>query len=236
MAESEATTRKNRIDAKLRSSLLNWTIIHNDKVSDYSSLSSHAVEEYPTTTGPADYALFVSGKLLGIIEAKKVSVGAENVLEQAKRYARSVANTVGEWREYKVPFLYSTNGESIFHLDVRKKENSSHQLIDFHSPQALLDKYNRDSEKAEKWFYEPCLKISKNVTDRTPTGKPNAKIRVKRAVSENSVIHRLKTGVLTWISPGLKTKTSKIRTLCQSLSFWWLMPLLNWVPVLMNYS
>lgn len=40
MAESEAKTRKNRIDEKLKSSLLNWTIIHNDKASDYSALTS----------------------------------------------------------------------------------------------------------------------------------------------------------------------------------------------------
>lgn len=152
MSESEARTRKTRIDEKLKSSLLNWTIIHNDKVKDFSYLSSHAVEEFPTETGPADYALFVQGKLLGIIEAKKISVGAENVLEQAKRYSKGVKNTIGVWGEYKVPFLYSTNGELIFHLDVRKKENTSFQLIDFHSPQALIDKYNRDTEKAEQWF------------------------------------------------------------------------------------
>ena len=82
MAESEIITRKKRIDEKLKSPLLNWTIIHNDKVDDYSTLSGHAVEEYPTKTGPADYALFVEGKLLGIIEAKKLSVVAGNVLER----------------------------------------------------------------------------------------------------------------------------------------------------------
>ncbi|MFQ5786408.1 MAG: DEAD/DEAH box helicase family protein, partial [Thermodesulfobacteriota bacterium] len=49
-------------------------------------------------------------------------------------------------------FLYSTNGEMIFHLDVRKKENTSHHISDFHSPQALLDKFNRNTEKAELWF------------------------------------------------------------------------------------
>ncbi len=154
MTESESTTRKKRIDEKLKSSILNWVIIHNSKVNDYTKLSNHAVEEYPTETGPADYALFVDGKLLGIIEAKKISVGAGNVLEQAKRYAKGVPNTVGEWRDYRVPFLYSTNGELIFHLDVRKEDNISYRLIDFHSPQALLDKYNRNNEKAEKWFSE----------------------------------------------------------------------------------
>ncbi|NLA75963.1 MAG: DEAD/DEAH box helicase family protein, partial [Deltaproteobacteria bacterium] len=152
MTESEATTRKKRIDEKLKSPLLNWVVIHNSKVDDYSKLSGHAVEEYPTKTGPADYALFVDGKLLGIIEAKKISVGAGNVLEQAKRYARGVPNTIGEWRDYRVPFLYSTNGELIFHIDVRKQGNISYQLIDFHTPKALLDKFNRDTEKSENWF------------------------------------------------------------------------------------
>ncbi|MBF0406647.1 MAG: N-6 DNA methylase [Candidatus Riflebacteria bacterium] len=59
MKESEEKTRKNRIDEKLKSPLLNWIIIHNDKVSDYKVLTAHAVEEFPTETGPADYALFV---------------------------------------------------------------------------------------------------------------------------------------------------------------------------------
>ncbi len=152
MNESEAVTRKNRIDLKLKSSLLNWIIIHNDKVTDTSKLNRHAVEEFQTETGPADYALFVDGKLLGIIEAKKMAVGAENVLEQAKRYSKSVPNTVGVWREYKVPFLYSTNGELIFHLDVRKKENSSYEILDFHSPQAMFDRFNRNTQAAEAWL------------------------------------------------------------------------------------
>lgn len=138
--------------------LLNWIIVPSSEAYDVSKLTNHAVEEYPTKTGPADYALFVEGKLLGIIEAKKVSVGVGNVLEQAKRYSKGVPNTIGDWRGYKVPFLYSTNGELIFHIDVRKKENNSHQLIDFHSPQALIDKYNRDTEKSEKWFKERSVK------------------------------------------------------------------------------
>ncbi|MDY6831495.1 MAG: DEAD/DEAH box helicase family protein, partial [Thermodesulfobacteriota bacterium] len=154
MTESERTTRKKRIDTRLSSSLLNWTIIHNDDVTDHSPLPHHAVEEYPTKTGPADYALFVDGKLLGIIEAKKIAVGAGNVLEQAKRYSTGVPDTIGDWRGYKVPFLYSTNGELIFHLDVRNKQNTACRLIDFHSPRALLDKFNRDTQSAEAWLAE----------------------------------------------------------------------------------
>ncbi len=176
MNESEAVTWKKRIDLKLKSSLLNWTIINNDKVKDTSKLNRHAVEEYQTETGPADYALFVDGKLLGIIEAKKIAVGAENVLEQAKRYSKSVPNTIGQWREYKVPFLYSTNGELIFHLDVRRKKNSSYEILDFHSPQAMLDRFNRNTQAEEAFesssfyamlHYEPEgeLKESSTIKD-----------------------------------------------------------------------
>jgi len=162
MTESEWATRKERIDTRLKSALLKWTIVHNDKVKDVTKLHKHAVEEYPTETGPVDYALFVGGKLLGMIEAKKLSVGAENALEQAKRYSKGVPNTIGEWREYKVPLLYSTNGELIHHLDVRKKENTSYKLSDFHSPSALMDKFNRTPEMAEQWFLSnPVNSISR---------------------------------------------------------------------------
>ena len=75
------------------------------------TFSKHAVEEYPTSNGPADYALFVNGKLLGIVEAKKYGIGAQNVLEQAKRYAKGVIHNVGKWGEYYVPFLFSSSGE-----------------------------------------------------------------------------------------------------------------------------
>lgn len=152
MTELEWQTRKKRIDTKLKGLPQPWQIIKHKEGMDTSSLNFCAVEEYPTESGPSDYALFVRGQLLGIIEAKKLSVGAENVLEQAKRYSKSVDKTVGEWRGYKVPFLYSTNGEVIFHLDVRKKGNTSQQISDFHTPQALIDKFNRNTEKAELWF------------------------------------------------------------------------------------
>ena len=94
MTESENTTRKKRIDSKLKSSLLNWQVIPWSNGLDTNSLTAHAVEEYPTKTGLAYYALFVNGKLLGIIEAKRLSIGAGNVFYQAKRYSTSVAKTV----------------------------------------------------------------------------------------------------------------------------------------------
>ena len=134
MCESEAITRKKRINTRLTSSLLKWDIIHYSKVTESTVLSAHAVEEYPTETGPADYALFVNGNLLGILEAKKVKVGPQNVLEQAKRYSKGAFAGPGNWSGYRVPFLYSSNGEIVWHLDVRDPKNISRRISNFHTP------------------------------------------------------------------------------------------------------
>jgi len=94
LSELEWQTRKNRIDKKLQSLSPKWIIIKYHGNLDVPSLTNHAVEEYPTENGPADYALFVNGALLGIIKAKKVTVSPQNVLEQAKRYSRGFVECV----------------------------------------------------------------------------------------------------------------------------------------------
>ena len=70
--ESEWQTRKQRIDARLKK--LGWNIVPFSDALNLAALDKTAVEELPIANGPADYALFVGGKLLGIIEAKKVTV------------------------------------------------------------------------------------------------------------------------------------------------------------------
>ncbi len=108
MHESEWKTRKTRIDQQLRALSPAWEIIPYKPGLDTSALSCHAVEEYPTRSGPADYALFVNGNLLGILEAKKVGIDPRNVLEQAKRYSVGCEPTIGKWDSHKVPFLMRT--------------------------------------------------------------------------------------------------------------------------------
>ncbi|HEY5551100.1 MAG TPA: hypothetical protein VIK52_04385, partial [Opitutaceae bacterium] len=83
MAELEWRTRKERIDTRLVGCNPPWTIVPYRPELDLSTLTRHAVTEFPTENGPADYALFVDGRWLGIIEAKRVCVGPQNVLEQA---------------------------------------------------------------------------------------------------------------------------------------------------------
>ena len=148
--ESEKITRKKRIDQQLKAA--GWIIIPYTEGMSLAILTNHAIEELPTNKGFADYALVVNGKLLGVIEAKKLEVGAENVLEQAKRYSKDVNNTIGEWNKYYIPFLYSSNGELIYHLDVRDNKNLSRQIFSFHTPEAMETLFNFKREPALQWL------------------------------------------------------------------------------------
>jgi type I restriction enzyme, R subunit len=146
ISEREWLTRKKRIDGRL--TRVGWRIVRFSESIVLASLDKVAVEELPTASGPADYGLFVAGKLLGIVEAKKVTVNPQNVLEQAKRYAAGAFNGVGNWDGLRVPFLYATNGEIIWHLDVRREKRVSRQLKGFHSAEALQGLFDRDSGPA----------------------------------------------------------------------------------------
>ena len=86
--EAEWLTRRERVDPKLRS--LDWKVVPFKADLDLSTCTRHAVTEFPTTNGPADYALVLDGRIVGILEAKKLSLGPQNVLTQAERYARGL--------------------------------------------------------------------------------------------------------------------------------------------------
>jgi type I restriction enzyme R subunit len=152
MKEAEWLTRKKRIDSKLRSPNAKWQIVRYREGMDCTRLEAHAVEEYPTANGFADYALFVGGKLLGVVEAKKVTVSPQNVLEQAKRYSRDVAQGVGNWDGFRIPFLYATNGEIIWFLDVRGEKRVSRTVSNFHTPSALEDLWTSNMTTAYEWL------------------------------------------------------------------------------------
>ncbi|MEQ8222024.1 MAG: type I restriction-modification enzyme R subunit C-terminal domain-containing protein [Candidatus Eremiobacterota bacterium] len=155
MGEYEWQTRKNRIDKKLLE--LNWTILKYSDTLQKETLTGHAVEEYPTANGPADYALFVKGKFLGIIEAKKVSTSPQNVLEQAKRYSHGAFDGSGRWNGYRVPFLYSTNGEVIHLADVRDERFISRKISTFHTPDALVEFFSL--QRNYGWFKKNPVNI-----------------------------------------------------------------------------
>src|SRR3954449_1674390 len=113
--EPEWLTRKTRVDGRLRA--LGWELVPHSSFFRPEKAHLQAVEEFPTENGPADYALFVNGRILGIIEAKKLSLGPQNVLVQAQRYSEGAKDNPLRFGPYHVPFLYSTNGEVVWFHD-----------------------------------------------------------------------------------------------------------------------
>lgn len=154
MHEAEWQTRKQRIDTRLRGLNPPWEIIPYHAGLDLARLTRHAVTEFPTANGPADYALFVHGRFLGVLEAKKLAVNPQNVLEQAKRYARGAFHGPGDWRGYRVPFLYACNGPMIWFLDVRAEKPVSRQLSAFHTAPALEALFAFDLKPAHNWLLD----------------------------------------------------------------------------------
>lgn len=63
--------------------------------------------------------------------------GRRTYSPQAERYSRGVTDSPFDIRGYRVPFLYSTNGEVFWHHDIRHALNLSRRIADFHTPSAL---------------------------------------------------------------------------------------------------
>jgi type I restriction enzyme R subunit len=124
-----------------------------------------AIAEWPTETGPADYALFKDGLCLGIVEAKRSATTVPAALEQAKRYARTIvlgpdqlaldapfAHGLDE--SFRVPFVFATNGRpymrqletqsGIWTWDARWAANRPSALPDWFSPRDLAERLEQE--------------------------------------------------------------------------------------------
>lgn len=140
--EREAVTRKRRIDPKFKAA--GWTVMPYQSTFASGPPPTVAVEEWPTTAGPADYALTDDDAIRAVVEAKKVTIGPQGVLTQAERYSRGIVDGPRIRGEFGVPFLYSTNGEQIHFHDVRREQNRSRLVSGFHTPTALKEMLSRD--------------------------------------------------------------------------------------------
>ncbi len=130
-----------------------------------------AIAEWPTESktgggGYADYALFIGEKMVGIIEAKKMHTNISSILDgQCKEYAKGIKAehekyVLKQYGEYKVPFLFATNGRDyikqyeemsgIWFLDNRQQFNTSKALAGWPSPKGMEQDLERDIAEAER--------------------------------------------------------------------------------------
>ena len=87
----------------------------------------------------ADYFLFINGKAIGVLEAKReeVDVASDMVSEQVATYARNVPNRYQAWRN-PLPFIYKSNGKELFFKDLRSTESEWEMLNRMHTLKELV--------------------------------------------------------------------------------------------------
>lgn len=136
-----------------------------------------AIAEWPCIKengrkGFADYALFLGEKLYGILEAKRLNTDIPAALNVDSRiYSKGVEIFENvqlcegsPFREYKAPFLFSSNGRGynkdlpeksgIWFLDARKESNLPKVLKGFYSPKDLKELLEKDDELANQKLKE----------------------------------------------------------------------------------
>ena len=96
-----------------------------------------AVREFPTSTGSVDYALFVEGVPVGVIEAKKSDEGGNitTVEGQSSRYATSRFKWVKG--EYRIRFAYEATDKLTRFTDYDDVKYRSRTVFSFHRPEKL---------------------------------------------------------------------------------------------------
>ena len=125
-----------KIDERLI--LAGW-VIQNVKQLNLSAGFGVAVREFPTDTGPVDYALFVDGIPVGVIEAKPDDAGEHiTVIEtQSGRYANSKFKWIKA--EYKIRFAYEATGKLTRFTDYADEKYRSRSIFNFHRPETLAE-------------------------------------------------------------------------------------------------
>lgn len=89
----------------------------------------------------ADYFLFINGKAVGVLEAKRENIDAfsNKVCEQAALYARSVPNIYQTYRK-PLPFIFTSNGKDIYFCDFREQNIYFKQIMSIPTPHELVKK------------------------------------------------------------------------------------------------
>lgn len=126
---------RDKIDAMLENA--GW-IVQDRKRINLNAGIGVALREYPTDVGPADYALFVDGEALGILEAKREEEGHHLVVheDQAEGYGAAELKYI---KKKDLPFIYISTGTITRFIDHRDPKPQTREIFSFHRPETLRD-------------------------------------------------------------------------------------------------
>ena len=97
-----------------------------------------AIREFPLKQGHgyADYLLYLHGKAVGVIEAKKVGHTLKGVEIQSDKYISGLPDELPAW-ERPLPFAYESTGKETQFTNNLDPEPRSRRVFAFHKPAGL---------------------------------------------------------------------------------------------------
>ncbi|WP_345812584.1 type I restriction-modification system endonuclease [Paraburkholderia sp. PREW-6R] len=124
-----------------------------------------AIAEWPTQSGPADYALFIGVECVAVVEAKRNAKNVASAIDQAKRYSKDALDDAraplpAQWSHFRVPLVFATNGRpfqqqfaevsGIWFCDLRRTTNLRKPLNGWYTPGGVRELLKQDIDGAEK--------------------------------------------------------------------------------------
>ena len=131
-----------KIDKQLNNA--GWDIISRN---EYLPNSTVAVKEaLMKGNTESDYLLFVDGKAIAVVEAKKESnkLGDE-VAAQAEFYSANPQNWYALWMDGMIPLVYLANGNKIYFKNMLIPDSDYEELSAMHSPKKMLQIIGKSS-------------------------------------------------------------------------------------------
>ncbi|MCV7044173.1 DEAD/DEAH box helicase family protein [Mycobacterium frederiksbergense] len=99
-----------------------------------------AVREFPVATGFADYILYVDGRIVGVIEAKREGTLLIGVEQQTRKYAEGLRqeHQLAAWRRGKpLPFRYEATGAETRFTNQLDPKPRSREVFTFAKPETI---------------------------------------------------------------------------------------------------
>jgi len=134
-------------------------IIQNKKKINLTAGLGVAVTEYQTDIGPSDYVLFVAGKPIGVIEAKKEEEGVRLTVyeDQSKDYADSKLKYLNN---APLPFVYESTGDLTRFTDYRDPKPRSRPVFTFYRPETFQEWLKRGNSLRRRVLDLPALQTA----------------------------------------------------------------------------
>ncbi len=100
----------------------------------------------------ADYALFVNGRLLGILRGEKGRRQPAECPGTGQTLLRRMSQNYWRLGPFESPFLYASNGEQIWFADMRDRSVLFAQIAEFPQRRCLEEPFARDYAASKAWF------------------------------------------------------------------------------------